>query len=250
VTIPASVLTAARRPVVLVPGLSGRPAEDFSFLSPMLARRHDVSTVTFDDVDHSCSLRDLVERVHSVVERCAEPPAVVGYSLGAVASVAFAAAHPSSVAGLTLVAGWLTPSPKLRAFAEVWRALRVEGSTALPHAAMTALFSADGWDSARPPLIDGVADALIRLSATADVSALVPLITAPALVVGGALDEVATRIQSKLLFGALTDARYAEVHSGHAIVHERPAELLSLISAFLARPDAYPAGTRIREERP
>jgi len=250
VTDPETVLPATRRPVVLVPGLSGRPAEDFSFLSPMLARRHDVTTVTFDDVGGSCSLRDLVERIHFVVERCAEPPAVVGYSLGAVAALAYTAAHPSSVASLTLVAGWLTPPPKLRVLAEVWRALRAEGSTALPHAAMTALFSADGWDSARAPLIDGVADALIGLSATADVSDLAPVVTAPTLVVGGALDEVATRIQSKLLFGALTDARYAEVHSGHAIVHERPAELLNLISAFLARPCAYPAGAFIPEGRP
>jgi pimeloyl-ACP methyl ester carboxylesterase len=250
VTDSRSDFTAERRPVVLVPGLSGAASKDFSFLSPMLARRHDVTVVPFDDVDASSTLGDLADRIHVVVERCAQQPAVIGYSLGAVAAVAYAAAHPSGASSLTLVAGWLTPSAKLRGFADVWRVLHAEGSPALPGMAMNALFSADGWDSARPPLISDVSDALTALSATADVAALASAVTVPVLVVGCALDEVATTRQSKLLFGALANARYAEVHSGHAVVHERPAELLNLINAFLTRPALFPAGSLILEERP
>lgn len=247
---PRSTVTAARRPVVLVPGLSGRASEDFSFLAPMLARRYDVTAVDFDGVDDSSTLGDLAARIQVVAARCSVPPAVVGYSLGAVAALAYAAAHPAGAASLTLVAGWLTPAPKLRSFAEVWRTLRAEGSPALPNVARNALFSAEGWDCARAPLIDQVSGALVALSAGADVSELAHLVTVPTLVVGCALDEVATTRQSKMLFGALADARYAEVRSGHAVVHERPAELLNLINAFLARPTRYPAGALVDEERP
>ncbi|TFD19542.1 alpha/beta fold hydrolase [Cryobacterium sp. TMS1-13-1] len=238
-----------RPPVVLVPGFSGRTGEDFPFLLPMLERRHRVVSVDFTTPGVH-TLGDLVSRIGVAVARCDEPPAVVGYSLGGVAAAAFAAQQPAALSSLAVVAGWMTPAPKLGAFAGLWAELQAERSAALAAAARQALYSADGWDSARPPLVDDIAARLVALGSTLDVSAMAPGIAVPTLVVGCASDEVATTWQSKLLFGAIADARYAQIDAGHAVVHERPAELLAVLGAFLTEPTRYPAGTLIGEDRP
>ena len=101
-------------------------------------------------------------------------------------------------------------------------------------------------DAAAVP-VDARARGLIAcLSAFVEVEA----ITAPTLVVGAACDEVVGRRQTRLLFGAIANARYAEIASGHAIVHERPAELLALVEAFLLDPEAQPAGSTLARSQP
>ena len=238
-----------RPPVVLVPGFTGRTGEDFPFLLPMLARRYRVLTVDFSDPGLRTPA-NLAACIGHAVARCDEPPAVVGYSLGGVAAAAFAAEHPLEIGSLSVVAGWMTPPPKLVAFAGLWRALHVERSAGLAAAAMQSLFSAEGWDSARPPLVDEVTTRLVALGSRFDVAVLAPGIVAPTLIVGCAFDEVATTRQSKLLFGAIADARYAQIDSGHAVVHERPAELLAVLSGFLTDPVRHPAGAVIGKDRP
>lgn len=249
-------------PVVLVPGLSGRTAEDFSFLLPMLRRHREVvavdfSTVDFTDADFTevdfsaaASIRELVDSVVTAVEGCSAPPTLVGYSLGAVVAAIVAAENPNALSSLALVAGWWQPAPKLVAFAHAWAQLRSDGSAALADVSALALISATGWASGRPLPADALTDRMIQLAATADLSALEPQITQPTLVVGGDHDELASTRQSRLLFGAIPDARYAELPTGHAVTHERPAELLHLLESFLDSPDRHPAGTLISAEMP
>jgi pimeloyl-ACP methyl ester carboxylesterase len=236
------------QPLVLVPGLSGRADVDFPFLLPMLARTFDVAAV--DLTDAGGSFDGLVDRVSSVVRGCSAPPLLVGYSLGAVVAASVAARGSIELAGLVLVAGWWQPSPKLMNFASIWGTLRAEGSLALDAAVLQALYSAEGWEWGRSLPHDVSTDELIALAARCDLSASDPLIDFPTLVIGCAHDEVATTRESQLLFGAIADARYAEVRSGHGVTHERPAELIELITSFAAHPQRFPAGSLIAEQSP
>ncbi|WP_309617675.1 alpha/beta fold hydrolase [Salinibacterium sp.] len=232
-----------RSTLVIVPGLSGRPQWDFPFLVPMLRRQFDVTEVSFEGVAEP-DLDSLHALVDTAVASCPTPPVLVGYSLGAVV-----AAHVGvPVAGLVLIAGWWRPAPKLIAFAEIWASLRAEHSATLDRVAAHALYSAEGWDAARALPADALTDALISLAAHASTKDL--SISARTLVIGCFHDEVATTRETQLLFGAIPDARYAEVRSGHAVTHERPAELLELITAFAANPTEFPGGSIIGERLP
>jgi pimeloyl-ACP methyl ester carboxylesterase len=237
------------RPLVLVPGLSGRSEVDFPFLMPMLGRHFDVVAVDLTGAG-AAGFDGLVDRVSSAVRACAVAPLVVGYSLGAVVAASVAARGSTELAGLVLVAGWWQPSPKLANFAANWAALRAEGSTALDGVVRQSLYSADGWDSARALPEDASTDELIALAARCDLAAANTLVEAPTLVIGCTHDEVATTHQSQLLFGAIADARYAEVSSGHAVTHERPAELIELIGSFAASPQRFPAGSLLAPQSP
>lgn len=233
-----------RPTLVLVPGLSGRPEIDFPFFAPMLRRWFDVTEVTFAGLAEP-SLDTLAERVTEAVDACATPPIVVGFSLGALA----AATSRAPVAGLVLVAGWWQPSTALQHFARVWATLRAEHSEAVVDVARFALASAEGLPTVPALPADALTDALVALAAHADLTSA-PAVSAPVLVVGASADALATPHQSRLLFGAIPDARYAEVRSGHAIPHERPAELLELVTSFAADPRRYPSGTVIPESAP
>lgn len=144
--------------------------------------------------------------------------AVIGYSVGAVAALQHAALHP--VASLVVLSAWLEPSARL-----------VDWSTAAPDPAHT-LLGPRGWG--RDVHVD---PELAALAATA--RAEVGGIRAPALVVGGTHDTLA---DSRLVFGALADARYTELPTGHAMLAERPAAVHALIDAFLRAPRRVPAG--------
>ena len=73
---------------------------------------------------------------------------------------------------------------------------------------------------------------------------------ATTLVVGCTQDQMVPRTHSLQLFGAIDDARYTEIDSGHAVVFERPAELLRLVDTFLRQPSASAAGSIIPTARP
>lgn len=238
-----------RPTLVLVPGLSGRPEIDFPFFAPMLRRWFDVAEVTFDGLVEP-TLEALAARVTEAVEACTTPPIVVGYSLGALA----AAGTRAPVAGVVLVAGWWQPSPSLELFARIWATLRADESAALEEVARFALASAEGLATVPNPTVpalpaDALTDALVALAAHADLAS-VPAVPAPVLVVGATADALATPHQSRLVFGGMPDARFAEVRSGHAVPHERPAELLELVTSFAADPRRYPSGTVIPESAP
>ncbi len=240
-------------PLVLVPGLSGRPDVDFPFLAPMLRRRFDVVEVTLAGAGGH-GLPGLVEAVESAVRECDSPPLLVGYSLGAVVAASVAASVSSAqsleLAGLVLVAGWWHPSPKLVNFASNWAHLRAEGSTALDGVVRQSMFSAEGWESSRSLPADEETDTLVALAATCDLSASDPFIDHATLVIGCAHDEIATARESRMLFGAIADSRYTEVPSGHGVTHERPAELIELVESFAADPQQLPAGSIIAERSP
>lgn|GEM_PF-2251200 len=202
--------------IVLIPGFGGEA--DFEFLAPMLAREHSVEVV--DLLTPLSTHRDTV---------------VIGYSIGAAAAAAHAALDP--VGGLVLICGWVAPTPRLREWA-----LHAEDETFARHTMV-------GPESDREPLVQSGLLAALDTSPNVNPGD----IACPTLVVGAAFDLVATVHQSRLLHGGIPGSRYAEVPTGHAALLERPAEILSLISAFLRQSAAVPPGmpaARPRASRP
>jgi pimeloyl-ACP methyl ester carboxylesterase len=66
-----------------------------------------------------------------------------------------------------------------------------------------------------------------------DITASLSKITAPTLVVGCAHDYLVPVEHSKALHSAIAGSTYAELDSGHVVLHERPDELVELVRHFL-----------------
>ncbi|WP_236792270.1 alpha/beta fold hydrolase [Amycolatopsis sp. GM8] len=246
-----------RCPIVLLPGTGGRPATHYAFLLPMLAARHRVVGVDFAPIPEDAGelgVDDLVEQVVAVLEHVLPGRRVllVGYSLGAVVATALAARRPDLVDSLALVAGWLTTDVHQQLRSSVWHALRAEDSKALRDYMTYCAFS-QPYLLARTALelellptrfeLDERLDQHMDLNRRVDIAGLAQHVAAPTLVVGCTHDQMVPVRHSKLLFGAITGARYTEIASGHGVLLERPAEVYRLIESFAADPHHHPAGS-------
>jgi pimeloyl-ACP methyl ester carboxylesterase len=223
--------------VVLLPGIGGSAAHDFGFLRPMLERRHDVLAL-----DLPCASFD--ELVTGVVGRLpGSGVTLVGCSIGA--AVALAVAARVRVDSLVLVSGTCTAGPRQRAFAASWAA-----SSARADLARFAALGTRADESLVPFPVGSATDAHVELLASLDLAAAAAAVTAPTLLVAGHDDAITGRDQSAALLGAIDDARYAELDCGHAVLLERPAQLLALVEQFVAEPGRYPAGSTVPRVSP
>jgi pimeloyl-ACP methyl ester carboxylesterase len=246
-------------PVVLVHGTGGPAENNFWALFPMLAFTRRV--ITFDLVipDGTLTLDDYVRQTEAVIRATSpgQPVALVGYSLGAVVAAATAARHPDLVDSLVLAAGWMQTDRQQLLRNDVWQTLTAEGSSAIADFQLFANYSGhhlvtrtarefeELWERSRSVRYS---PSVMELNRTIDISDEVSRIVAPTLVVGCTLDVMVPLRHSRELFGAIQDARYVEIQSGHAVVHERPAELFARIDTFLLDPHALRAGTILPPE--
>lgn len=250
-------------PIVLVHGTGGDTRSHFGFLFPMLAAKQRVVAVdlaTPQGPPEEGTIR-MAEQVQAVIEKVLpdRPVTLAGYSLGAVVAATAAGTRPDLVGGLVLMAGWLKTDAQQRLRNDVWRALRQSDVEALQRYQAFCAFSAPLLamlgDREIEALVasfrtDDVMAAQMEINRHVDLTDLAPKIACPTLVVAGTDDLMTPFRQSKRLFGAIADARYTEVTSGHAMVVERPAELVHLIAAFNADPNEYPAGATLPARRP
>ncbi|MBC6458486.1 alpha/beta fold hydrolase [Actinomadura sp. HBU206391] len=171
------------------------------------------------------------------------PVDVLGFSLGAVVAAATAAREPGLVGRLVLLAGWPHgDDARHRLTFGLWRdVLRADpdlfARLALHQALSPSYLSALGDE--------GVAFALgavqggpgvarqVDLDLRADLTALLPSITAPTLVIGLTRDQIVPVERARLLHEAIPGSRYAELDSGHLALFERPDELVDLVRGFL-----------------
>ncbi|MEU9888922.1 alpha/beta hydrolase [Sphaerisporangium sp. NPDC051011] len=246
---------SALPPIVLLHGSGGSAASHFAFLMPMLASQRRVVGIDFaiSPDRGKVSLSELVSQVDAVVRTALPhtPATICGYSLGAVVAAAFAAEHANAVTELALICGWAKTDHQQRVRNDIWKALRNEGSTVLAEFSAYCAYGGP-YLAARTPteianLIAAVSvtdsmDAHMELSRSIDIEHLLGDISAPALVIGAAHDQMVPVRHSKLLWGAIADARYAEVSAGHAVMVERPAQIFQLISTFSNDPGRVPAG--------
>ncbi|ACZ21336.1 lysophospholipase [Sanguibacter keddieii DSM 10542] len=225
-------------PVVLVPGFSGGGAE-YAFVQPMLARRGPAVVVDLEGADPA-DLAALVERVAGVVRAQAGPVVLVGASSGALVATAVAAAEPR-VRGLVLLGGWVAPDARLREGLDLLLAVGERSPELLPALARLLLLSPSATTAPGAPLLAADPSATARLAATRslDVSGAAEAApgtdawTTPTLVVAGSADALVSPALTQELVGSFDDVRYAVLDAGHALLAERPAEVLALVEAFV-----------------
>ncbi|MCS5734510.1 alpha/beta fold hydrolase [Herbiconiux daphne] len=251
-------------PVVLIHGTGGSTEGHFSFVFPMLARTQRVISVDLAPPPGNAELTvdDLERQVAAVVDREAPtgPVSVLGYSLGAVVAASYAAHHADRVQNLVLVAGWITTDTQQLLRQDVQQQLRGGDPVAFKKLSLLLAFgvpflakrSFDELATVAPPP-SGTPEFLARLASLnrrIDIADEVAAIRAVTLVIGCTHDLMVPRHHSLALFGAIEDARYLELSSGHALVFERPAELHLAVRTFLSQPSRHPAGTVIPAEQP
>lgn len=222
--------------VLLLTGPGRGVRADTALLLPMLARRHRVAALELGDLVDPW--RDGPAAVSAALDALGAAEAVVvGHSLGA--AVALASADDPRVTALALVAGWLRPTERLIAVARLW-AGHPEARRDL---ARVLAVRSPADDGASPWNDDDATAALVAAAARADAAGPASRLRLPALVVGCSADTVVGVEGAEALLGAIDDARYAVVESGHAVLAERPAELLAVLEHFLADPRRDPAGS-------
>ncbi|MBF4461775.1 MULTISPECIES: alpha/beta fold hydrolase [unclassified Rathayibacter] len=223
--------------VMLVTAPGRGAAEDGALLLPLLARRHRVAALELADLARPWP--DGADAVAAALDALdAQEATVIGHALGA--SVAVAAAADPRVRALALIAGWLRPTARLLAVARLWERLADEP---VARAELARLLTARSPDTLDAAPWNASASALLAAATRADVTAEAAAVRIPALVVGCAADAVVGVEGSEALLGAIDDARYALLDSGHSVLAERPAELLALLERFLADPHRDPAGS-------
>lgn len=246
--------------VVLVHGTGGSTKAHFGFLFPILAAKQRVVAVDWAEpagLDRPLELDDLAAQVVAVIEAAAAGRKVVliGYSLGAVVTAVIAARHPNLIERLVLISGWARTDLQQRLRNDVWQALRAQDDDAAlrRYSIFTAFggpFLAARTEADMQPAMDAMTftpflEAQMDLNRRIDIVAEVEEIRVPTLVTGCTHDQMVPIRHQRHLFGAIVDARIAEIPTGHAVVFERPSELSHHIQQFLDAPTLYEGGTII-----
>lgn len=243
-----------RETVVLLHGTAGSAENNFWALYPMLAMRHRVVALDFVDPEQTVPEAEAyLAQVLSVVTAASagEPVHLVGYSFGAVIAAQYAAQHGETLASLTLVCGWVKTDNQQKMRNAVWRSLHDSQHEAIAEFSVFANYSQPFLnaknESELDALVQGVRKGADRSKKMAfnlnvDITHQLGHITVPSLVVGCSLDITTPMRHARMLFGGIANSRFAEIYCGHGVVHERPAELFTLIDGFVKNPNASPAG--------
>lgn len=240
--------------VVLLHGTAGSAENNFWALYPMLALRHRVVALDFVDPDDAVPQAEAyIQQVLAVVKAANADAHVhlVGYSFGAVIASLYAAQHGPTLGSLTLACGWVKTDNQQRLRNAIWRSLHES-----QHAAMAEFSAFTNYsqpflnaknEAELSALIQGIRNGADRSKKMAfnlnvDISQQLGAIKAPTLVVGCSLDITTPMRHARMLFGGIANSRFAEIYCGHGVVHERPAELFTMIDEFVKNPSALPAG--------
>lgn len=246
--------------IVLVHGTSGTARGSFWAVYPILSftRRVVAFDLQLPEADGELTLADAVAQLRAVVDHASAdgPVALVGYSFGAVVAAAYASEQPGTIDSLALVAGWSKTDRHQLLRNDLWHRLHESDPEALSRFSLLMAYSAgfivgrnardwrelqEGANRAHPAQI-------MRLNREIDIESGLSRISVPTLVVGCKHDAMVPLHHSRMLFGAVSDARYLEIESGHGVTTERPAELAVAIDDFTLDPHEHAAGTIIRPD--
>jgi pimeloyl-ACP methyl ester carboxylesterase len=250
-----------RAPLVMIHGTAGSVESHFGYLFPMLAHRQQVVAMNLADPSGALEIDALVDQVQAVIDASVPGQRItlLGYSLGAVVAAAAAARLGARVENLILVAGWMKTDTHQVLRNGIWSSLRAEDSSALQKfmllCALSPAFMAsrpadDMRKIAKMLVVNPFTERQMALNARIDITDCVDAIVARTLVIGCSSDFMVPVRHSKMLFGAIADARYTEIASGHGVTIERPAELFRAVDTFTRNPTAYPSGAIIAAQKP
>ncbi|MEV6040086.1 alpha/beta hydrolase [Nonomuraea sp. NPDC052116] len=233
--------------LVMVHGTGGDAVSNYAHLVPEFTGLRTVITPDYAgsgqtaDPGGDLTLDLLAGQVAATFEG---PSDLVGFSLGAAVAVAVAAEHPELVRRLVLIAGWThAEDSRLSLGLRTWARLAEtdpESFTAFgPLVAFgpeyVSAVGAQALTAGEPP--HGVRRQ-IELDLRLDIRDLLPKITAPTLVVGNTRDYLIPVEHARALHAALPGSEYAELDSGHVVLHEKPAEVTTLVREFITRVSA------------
>lgn len=221
------------------------------------AVRHRFTVVTPDfsgsglTTDHGGPLTvgDLAsEAVAAAADAGLESYHLVGHSLGSAVATHLAGTWPDRVRSLFLHAGWVRTDARMDAELRFWLELLArdaKGDKALFARALPLMaFGPAYWGRTTPAGNDRLVEDLAGLIAPGaarqtevdrlvDLTAVLPRITAPTLVLGSAHDRLIDAEQQRRLVGGIAGARYAEIDAGHGAPAEDPAGFVGAITTFL-----------------
>lgn len=246
-----------RRPIVLIHGTSGTAERHFGQIIPQFAKYTRVIAPTWSEPDgETLTLEDLSRQIIAVIQHELGDTSfdLVGFSLGAVVAMDVAAQLGEQVHSLVSIAGWAHSDQHQQLRNQTWFDIQALDDTATRHFMAVCAFSPKFLEHLEPSLLKAAIDSInitpfvvkqMKLNACVDIIDQTANITADTLIIACHDDMMVPRHHSQQLFGLIDKARYTEVASGHMVVAERPAELISLIDLFTQNPSRYPIGSII-----
>jgi len=184
-------------------------------------------------------LNELVAHTIAVADHAgAEQFHVAGWSLGAVVAAGVAAAVPDRVRALTLVCGWARTDARMRFTFDLWRRLietshelfaRYAFADGLTAAGFEA-FTVEGVEQLLPTVMVAPGSARqIDLDTRVDITADLPRITAPTIVIGGLDDRWVDIAHSRYLAEHIAGAELIEMACGHLIPTEQADDVTRIL---------------------
>ncbi|MBF8189289.1 alpha/beta hydrolase [Nonomuraea sp. K274] len=228
--------------LVMVHGTGGDAVSNYAHLVPGLT---DLRTVITPDYAGSGQTADpggdlTLDLLAGQVAATFEGPSdLVGFSLGAVVAAAVAAERPELVRRLVLIAGWThVEDSRLELGLRTWARLAATDPASFAAYGPLMGFSpgfvseagAEALMAGEPP--HGTLRQ-IELDLRVDIRELLPKIAAPTLVIGNTQDHLIPVRHARALHAAIPGSEYAELDSGHVVLHERPADVIALIRDFI-----------------
>ncbi|MFG1701296.1 alpha/beta fold hydrolase [Nonomuraea sp. NPDC049309] len=229
--------------LVLVHGAGGDVETNWAHLMPGFA---DIRTVIAPDYAGSGRTGDpggdltldlLADQVAATFDG---PSDLVGFSLGSAVAVTIAARRPELVRRLVLIAGWThLADSRLELGLRTWQRLADTDPESFAAYGPLMAFS-PGFVAAAgaKTLMAGEAPpGIVRqigLTLRVDVRELLPKIAVPTLVIGATKDYLIPVEHHRALHAVIPGSAYAEIDSGHMVLHEHPDEVTRLIRNFVA----------------
>lgn len=169
--------------------------------------------------------------------------AVVGYSLGAVCALHAAARHPSRVNSVVSLCGWAVTDARMRKTFSLWRKLIAVSPELFMHYAIVDGYTA-GTIAMLEPMFDGAvalaastiapgSDAHLELDERIDISADLPRIICPALVIGGIEDRWVDISHSRHIADTVEGSVLLELPAGHLVIGELAGDVARAVSAHI-----------------
>ncbi|WP_067567292.1 alpha/beta fold hydrolase [Nocardia acidivorans] len=244
----STTVTGSGPAVLLAHGAGGGIQANFGGLIPLLAERHTVIGPDYPADDTHLELDALADALVAEADAVgAEHFTIVGYSLGTTVAVRAAIRHPERVRGLVLTAGFDRPDNRTRLNIELWqRALAANDRELFAHIVLLAGFTADFVNSMSPEQlsealtqtaanIPGGTAAQAALISTIDITADLPRITVPTLVIGLTGDLLVDPSGARRQAAAIPGAEYRELDGGHVVMLENPAPWYEAVLDFITK---------------